>query len=417
MTQEGGGQVGADTFQARSRPAQPFMSSEAGGVPDFCESAIPERGRSPGRRRRTAQLLRSCSAWNAQAGNLLSVSVPMLDSGILRRTAGWWRERGRRMFGEQDFPLIERAGGWEETPVLSEVTSQVRFTGDRSVAQYRAFPLGEVPLSALRFSSMLARRTPALVRQSDPDMYGLCVAVRAKAVFEHAHRNEQLSAGQMLLYDSALPFDAEIDGGRSEACAVVAQFPKKMLPFRERHLSQVVGEVLGKHSAVERLLYRFLVDLGLEGGHCTPHDRVRLQSTVTDLLSTALAGRLDRDEDVPHSTHWRVLFLRATAFIRDHLGRAELDPALVAAAVQVSVRTLNRIFAKHDTAVATFIREQRLERIRTDLATPHLHYLTVHAIAARWGYPEAPAFSRAFRTTFGEPPSEYRRRMHSCPQR
>ncbi|MDJ1640022.1 helix-turn-helix domain-containing protein [Streptomyces pakalii] len=315
------------------------------------------------------------------------------------------------MFGGEDFPLIERKGGWADTPVLSDVTSQVRFTGDRSVAQFRSFSLGEVPYSALRFSSMLVRRTPRLIRQSDPDMYGLCLAVRGKTKFEHAHRDEEMSAGHMILYDSALPFDADIDGGRLNACAVVVQFPKHLLPVRQHHVGQVVGEVLGEHSAVERLLYRFLVDLGREGGNCTAQDRARLQSTATDLLSTALGHRLDRESRVPHSAQQHVLFLRATAFIREHLGRPDLGPALVAGALKVSVRTLNRIFEQQDTAVAGFIKQQHLERIRTDLTALHLSHLTVHAIAARWGYVRPAVFSRAFRATFGEPPGEYRRRF------
>ncbi|NEE24644.1 helix-turn-helix domain-containing protein [Streptomyces sp. SID7982] len=75
------------------------------------------------------------------------------------------------------------------------------------------------------------------------------------------------------------------------------------------------------------------------------------------------------------------------------------------------MRTLNRIFEQQDTAVAGFIKQQRLERIRTDLTALHLSHLTVHAIAARWGYVRPAVFSRAFRATFGEPPGEYRRRF------
>ncbi|WP_398864469.1 helix-turn-helix domain-containing protein [Streptomyces pakalii] len=58
--------------------------------------------------------------------------------------------------------------------------------------------------------------------------------------------------------------------------------------------------------------------------------------------------------------------------------------------------------------MAGFIKQQRLEHIRTDLTARHLSHLTAHAIAARWGYVRPAVFSRAFRAAYGEPPGEYR---------
>ncbi|MGY4922200.1 hypothetical protein [Streptomyces sp. 900105755] len=34
-----------------------------------------------------------------------------------------------------------------------------------------------------------------------------------------------------------------------------------------------------------------------------------------------------------------------------------------------------------------FIRQQRLDRCRRDLANAALFHLTIHAVATRWGYP------------------------------
>lgn len=315
------------------------------------------------------------------------------------------------MFAGDDFPLIKRQDGWAETPILSEATSQIRFHDDRSMARFRAFPLGEVQLSVLRYSSMLVQRTPRLVRQSDPDIYGLCVVFEGGHVAEHAGQNVSVGSGQMLLYDSALPYYMDVDARESDAHSMVVQIPKGLVPIRERHIGQALGVPLGELSAVERILYRFLVDMGREIGNCTAQDRARLQTTVTDLLATVLAHRVDCEERTPRETQQRVLFLRAEAFIRGHLSRVDLGPALIAAAHQVSVRTLHRIFEEQGTTVSCFIRRQRLERIRTDLMAPHLSHLTVHAIAARWGYPRPSAFSRAFRTAYGEPPGQYRKRI------
>ncbi|MFH9090309.1 helix-turn-helix domain-containing protein [Streptomyces sp. NPDC017673] len=45
---------------------------------------------------------------------------------------------------------------------------------------------------------------------------------------------------------------------------------------------------------------------------------------------------------------------------------------------------------------------------RRDLAEADLHTVPIHAVAARRGFPDAADFSRAFRDTYGVPPTEYR---------
>ncbi|MEW9516154.1 AraC family transcriptional regulator [Streptomyces tubercidicus] len=51
---------------------------------------------------------------------------------------------------------------------------------------------------------------------------------------------------------------------------------------------------------------------------------------------------------------------------------------------------------------------QRLEHARRDLADPAQHATPIHAIAARWGFPRAADFTRAFRAAYGSPPRDYR---------
>ncbi|GAA2476954.1 hypothetical protein GCM10010276_11120 [Streptomyces longisporus] len=51
--------------------------------------------------------------------------------------------------------------------------------------------------------------------------------------------------------------------------------------------------------------------------------------------------------------------------------------------------------------------------MQRDLADPALRTLPIHAIAARWGFPRAAEFTRAFRSAHGVPPSEFRQRSGS----
>lgn len=55
------------------------------------------------------------------------------------------------------------------------------------------------------------------------------------------------------------------------------------------------------------------------------------------------------------------------------------------------------------------VREQRLEKCRRDLADPACAGRPIHAVASRWGFTDAAAFSHAFRAAHGSTPTDYRR--------
>ncbi|MFE4047964.1 helix-turn-helix domain-containing protein [Streptomyces sp. YIM B13518] len=80
----------------------------------------------------------------------------------------------------------------------------------------------------------------------------------------------------------------------------------------------------------------------------------------------------------------------------------------MAAAHQISTRSLYKLFQEEGLTVAAWVRERRLENCRRALADPALNSRPVHAIAARWGFADSAHFSRAFRAAYGMPPKEYR---------
>ncbi len=163
-----------------------------------------------------------------------------------------------------------------------------------------------------------------------------------------------------------------------------------------------------------RLFGQYLVGLAEEYVHCTPQDVTRLGSTALDLLSTVLAHHSHQDSAASGESGPHVLFLRICAFIVEHLRDPALGPEAVASAHRISLRYLHRVFQQNGTTPRAFIKQQRLDRCRKDLADPALDHLTIHTIAARWGYPQPDGFSRAFRTATGMSPSEYRAAMRSA---
>ncbi|MEY9893079.1 AraC-like DNA-binding protein [Catenulispora sp. MAP12-49] len=112
-------------------------------------------------------------------------------------------------------------------------------------------------------------------------------------------------------------------------------------------------------------------------------------------------------------TRRQALLARIESYVERNLGDPDLSPPEIAAHHHISVSYLHRLFQLRDRTVAAWIRHQRLERARADLADPRLRGQPVQAIAARWGFRHAADFSRAFRAAHGMPPGDYRHRVQA----
>lgn len=101
---------------------------------------------------------------------------------------------------------------------------------------------------------------------------------------------------------------------------------------------------------------------------------------------------------------------RAEDYLRQH---AQEAPTLteVAAAIHVSVRSLNRAFAEfRGYTPMEFLREERLQGVRAALmAAPHGS--TVAAVAMQWGYANLGLFAVNYKRKFGESPSQTLNRL------
>ena len=85
---------------------------------------------------------------------------------------------------------------------------------------------------------------------------------------------------------------------------------------------------------------------------------------------------------------------------------------MIAAAHHISHSYLYRIFQQQSQGetVMAWIRRLRLEGAHRELADASLRGTPIHVVAARWGFPRASDFTRAFRAAYGLSPSEHRLR-------
>ncbi|MCC7128592.1 MAG: helix-turn-helix transcriptional regulator [Microbacteriaceae bacterium] len=90
------------------------------------------------------------------------------------------------------------------------------------------------------------------------------------------------------------------------------------------------------------------------------------------------------------------------------LGDPSLSVESLARHVNVSRRTLERLFADIGTSPARWILDRRLQAAKQELAGTTLADRPLEVIAQRWGFADRTHFSRVFREHFGVAPAHYR---------
>ncbi|MBT2453106.1 helix-turn-helix domain-containing protein [Streptomyces sp. ISL-43] len=271
--------------------------------------------------------------------------------------------------------------------------------------------LGSVRLSALTFSPVLSRRTPAHVRRGDPEQFQLALVTRgAFRVAQRSH--ESLVAGDMVLTDTSRPSEgASIDG---QSTVAILQVPRSILPLRHDKVEGLLGQRIRGDRGTGAILGGFLSTLVAQGPSCQPTELVSVGSVALELATACLAQQLGTPDAAPAEVRAQEMLQRVTRFIENNLGNPDLTPQAIADRHNISLRSLYSLFSDQPVSVAAYIRQGRLERARAELGRPESGGHPVQTIAVRWGFSSATAFSRMFRDVYGMTPSEYRAAVPRC---
>ncbi|WP_417801297.1 helix-turn-helix domain-containing protein [Streptomyces sp. NRRL B-2790] len=311
------------------------------------------------------------------------------------------------VFRSDDVPVPDRFGYWAELLGRTHAPMELRSDhADAFRASQRVLDFGAITVWSAKFQPLVFRRTPKLIRQSDPETYHLSFVVRGTGAGVWRHRETQYKPYDLFINSSSLPNDVHSSG--DPVTTVALEVPKALLPLPRDMAGRIVGAPVSGREGMGALLAGFLTQLTTDTAAYQPADRPRLGTVLVDLVAALFAHLIEADDSLPPETHRRALALRIQAFIREHLHDPCLTPATVAAAHHISTSYLHRLFRDEDATVAAWIRRLRLEAARRDLTDPALHATPIHAIATRWGFPRATDFSRAYRAAYGTTPRDHR---------
>tara|TARA_A100001391_G_scaffold126315_1_gene86394 strand:+ start:4456 stop:5418 length:963 start_codon:yes stop_codon:yes gene_type:complete len=301
----------------------------------------------------------------------------------------------------------ERTAYWQEVvcdtfvPLDCRFPHQDAFRGSldaRSVAD----------LSCVRVSSSAQRvtRTRRRIARGDGEYVLVGLALRGRSRVIQDDREAGLSAGDFVLYDTRRPYQLRFDGEFEQQ---IVQLPCRQLERRLGPFEGLTARAFSRADPLGRLTFDFLRDLGGISETLDSQTQERVAGQGLDLLATALARWANTPllEDAGRNT----LLLRIKRYLDAHLGDADLGPARVAAAFEVTPRYINQLLHHENTSLGRYImlaRLARLARCAGELADPAFNHRQIAEIAYRWGFQDPAHFSRRFRDHYGVSPRAYR---------
>ncbi|MBG0853604.1 helix-turn-helix domain-containing protein [Streptomyces spinoverrucosus] len=295
-------------------------------------------------------------------------------------------------------------GAWQRalTGLYGPVSARADH-GEHFRASLRVRELGAVRVSVARCPAGEVRGGPPYdggARDGSASRYHLVLVLGGALALDQTGRTARIGRRDLVLLDAGRPFRMRSAGAWNEVVTVhlaVTQ-PQWGLP-------ELVARELPGRAGAARLATEFLAGLGRD---TTPYGRcaeLRLGTVVNELVLAVLDHRLG---DADPAARGPELLARIQAYVLHHLGDGGLNPDRIAAAHHISTRYLHLLFQRQGLTTAAWIKAQRLDRCRRDLADPRLRGLPVHAIGARWGFASPADFSRAFRTAYGTTPTGFR---------
>lgn len=271
-------------------------------------------------------------------------------------------------------------------------------------AHGRIIDAGRLNICSIRSNATTIQRTPRQAHDPvDPYVF-LGLQLSGTSMVIQNGREAVLQPGDLAVYDTRRPYTLLNPHGIHQHFFRV---PVSDLQLPGAVLGAVTAVRLDGRRPLARVTASHLRQLAVNADDLTDRETARLAEPSLALIRALLASQTDRLPTAREHLE-RSLELRVIEFVRAHLGDHDLSPARIAHAHHVSVRHLYRLLSGAGITLGDWVREQRLDHCRQDLADPH-DSSTITAIALRWGFADVTHFGRVFKAAYGMTPSEWQR--------
>jgi AraC-like DNA-binding protein len=218
--------------------------------------------------------------------------------------------------------------------------------------------------------------------------------------FEQNGFQIQVKPGDCLAYDVSCPHTIISPSLTRHEVVIV---PKELLRERGFHLGKMYACKLSARNGTGRIAHDFVHAAFDEAARLSANSAVGVADSLIDLLLLPLREADNAFDRVGPEA----MYVRAQAFIREHLRDPDLSIDRISAALGCTKRYLHMIFSERGMTVSDYIWRARLQHCRQELES-HAGK-TITDVAFSWGFSSSSHFSRVFRKCFGVSPSEVHR--------
>lgn len=243
-------------------------------------------------------------------------------------------------------------------------------------------------------------RSPRQIARGDDRLF-ITLAGSGRSLVKQDGREAVLTPGDFTLTDRTRYYQFTGVGEFSQTLLMV---PRDLLLRRVGSVERFTSVRIDGQKSLGGLLSPMLRNFPARLSAIPADLHARIAENILDLIATALLAEHEEAQSSAQMTYVRVKF-----WIETHLAE-ELSAERIAAACGVSVRHLNRLFARDDTSLMQHVWERRLDRCRIALVDPRMAHRAISEIALAAGFRDLSHFSRAYRTRYGRSPRTERDR-------
>ena len=262
----------------------------------------------------------------------------------------------------------------------------------------------DLQLSSMASDEIYLSRSKSRINAAREE-YGLVVVQgRGQTLAEQDGRQVVLEAGDITLFDSVRPYQAQLQSGFHH---FVLKIPRDKLRQRLGPLEAATAIRISGRNGIGRIVSSFIRALPLELNSFDLTTSEQVANSCIDLVAAALG---DAISDIPtNETTTKIQHvIRAKSFIATNIQSSDLSPEYVARELGITTRYLSTIFTTETLSLSKYIWKLRLDRCKTALSDSKQAHRSVSEIAFGWGFNDMSHFSRVFRQETGFSPSEFR---------
>ena len=258
-------------------------------------------------------------------------------------------------------------------------------------------------MCSIRSNATTVERTSALAREPDDAYVFIGLQLSGSSMVIQDGRQAVLGSGDLAVYDTRRPYTLINDRGIHQHFFRV---PVPDLELPGPVLDSLTATRLGGSRPLAQVTTSHLREVADTVADMTQREADQVADATLALVRALLASQVDSmpgaREYLEHSLETRIM-----QFVRDHLADPDLSAGRIADEHHVSVRHLYRLLGRAGISLGEWVREQRLEATKRDLADPGVTG-TITAVAHRWGFVDLTHFGRSFKAAYGLTPREWR---------